>query len=151
MLSPITLGCKTKTPKIIGIAITVLQRLVAAGGVPTVCPTLLGISADLQSALPGVLQTLNSVSNQGVDTQLKILQALLSVLTYNTDAHGEILGNVSPDRSKWTDTRLYYSALNYKMSGYQSYRPLRQLHSDKRSCSCLIVYLPILPLNSEPD
>jgi hypothetical protein len=36
MLSPITLGCKTKAPKIIGIAITVLQRLVAAGGVPTV-------------------------------------------------------------------------------------------------------------------
>jgi hypothetical protein len=36
MLSPVTLGCKTKTPKIIGIAITALQRLVAAGGVPTV-------------------------------------------------------------------------------------------------------------------
>jgi len=36
MLSPVTLGCKTKTPKIIGIAITVLQRLVAVGGVPTV-------------------------------------------------------------------------------------------------------------------
>jgi hypothetical protein len=51
-------------------------------------------SAYLQSALPSVLQTLNGVSNQGVDIQLKILQALLSVLTYNPDAHGEILGNV---------------------------------------------------------
>jgi hypothetical protein len=49
-----------------------------------------------QPALPSVLQTLNSVSNQGVDIQLKILQALLSVLTYNPDAHGEILGNVRP-------------------------------------------------------
>ena len=36
LLSPITLGCKTKTPKIIGIAITALQRLVALGAVPTV-------------------------------------------------------------------------------------------------------------------
>lgn len=49
-----------------------------------------------QPSLPSVLQTLNSVSNQGVDIQLKILQALLSVLTYNPDAHGEILGNVRP-------------------------------------------------------
>jgi hypothetical protein len=97
MLSPITLGCKTKTPKIIGIAITVLQRLVAAGGVPTVSPHFtLGWKTDHQPALPTVLQTLNSVSNQGVDIQLKILQALLSVLTYNPDAHGEILGNVCP-------------------------------------------------------
>jgi hypothetical protein len=47
-----------------------------------------------QSSLPLVLQTLNSVSNQGVDIQLKILQALLSILTYNADAHGDILGNV---------------------------------------------------------
>jgi hypothetical protein len=49
---------------------------------------------DKQSSLPSLLQTLTSVSNQGVDVQLKILQALLSILTYNSDAHGEILGNV---------------------------------------------------------
>jgi len=59
--------------------------------------TPLSLIVDFQPALPGVLQTLGSVSNQGVDIQLKILQALLSVLTYNTDAHGEILGNVGCD------------------------------------------------------
>ena len=53
-------------------------------------------STKRQPALPSALQTLNSVSNQGVDIQLKILQALLSVLTYNPDTHGEILGNVRP-------------------------------------------------------
>lgn len=42
-----------------------------------------------------MLQTLNSVLSQGVDIQLKILQALLSILTYNRDAHDEVLGNVS--------------------------------------------------------
>lgn len=36
LLAPVTLGCKTKTAKIIGISISALQRLVALGGVPTV-------------------------------------------------------------------------------------------------------------------
>jgi len=39
LLSPITLGCKTKTSKIIGISIAALQRLVSLGGVPTVRKT----------------------------------------------------------------------------------------------------------------
>ena len=38
LLAPITLGCKTKVAKIIGISIAALQRLVTLGGVPTVCP-----------------------------------------------------------------------------------------------------------------
>jgi hypothetical protein len=95
MLSPITLGCKTKTPKIIGIAIAALQRLVATGGVPTVSLRSQIPRAEPQTSLPLVLQTLSNVSSQGVDIQLKILQALLSILTYNPDAHGEILGHVS--------------------------------------------------------
>jgi len=36
LLAPITLGCKTKTGKIIGISIAALQRLVSLKGVPTV-------------------------------------------------------------------------------------------------------------------
>jgi len=40
LLAPITLGCKTKVAKIIGISIAALQWLVALGGVPTVSPTL---------------------------------------------------------------------------------------------------------------
>ncbi|OCF58554.1 hypothetical protein L486_04587 [Kwoniella mangroviensis CBS 10435] len=80
LLEPITKGCKTKVAKVIGISIAALQRLVALGGVPT-------------SKLPDVLQTLSSVSNQAVDIQLKILQTLLSILTYNQDVHDEVLGN----------------------------------------------------------
>lgn len=47
-----------------------------------------------QKSLPDVLQLLGAVSSQGVDIQLKILQALLSILTHNRDAHNEVLGDV---------------------------------------------------------
>ena len=36
LLAPITLACKTKVAKIVGIGIAALQRLVALGDVPTV-------------------------------------------------------------------------------------------------------------------
>lgn len=39
--------------------------------------------------------TLDSVLTHGVDIQLKVLQTILSVLTYCTDVHGEVLGDVS--------------------------------------------------------
>ncbi|WVQ70582.1 hypothetical protein IAR50_000101 [Cryptococcus sp. DSM 104548] len=80
LLSPVTLGCKTKTAKVIGISIAALQRLVALGGAPT-------------SKIPEVLVTLSSVANQAVDIQLKILQTLLSILTFDKDVHDEVLGN----------------------------------------------------------
>lgn len=99
MLLPITLGCKSKTPKIIGIAITALQRLVALGGVPTVSSLPRnhnGRNLREQASLSPLLHTLGGLLGQGVDIQLKILQALLSILTYNRDAHDEVLGNVSP-------------------------------------------------------
>lgn len=44
--------------------------------------------------LPQVLATLTSVANQAVDIQLKLLQTLLSILTFNTDVHDDVLGNV---------------------------------------------------------
>lgn len=131
MLSPIALGCRTKTPKVIGIAITALQRVVALRGIPTV--GLLACSCtDKQSSLPSVLQTLNSVSNQGADIQLKILQALLSILTYNSDAHGEIMGNVGELRGVNAHFRLYCSASSYKMLEYRSYLLLPLQHYDKQ-------------------
>lgn len=44
--------------------------------------------------LPQVLATLTSVANQAVDIQLKLLQTLLSILTFNTDVHDYVLGDV---------------------------------------------------------
>ena len=62
---------------------TVIRICTASGG------------ADRQAFLPDVLQTLGMVANQAVDIQLKLLQVLLSILTYNQDVHDDILGNVS--------------------------------------------------------
>lgn len=47
--------------------------------------------------MPAILITLDSVIGQGVDIQLKVLQTILSVLTYCGDVHGDVLGNVSPN------------------------------------------------------
>lgn len=93
LLAPMTLGCKTKNAKIVGISIAALQRLVALGGVPL-------------EHLPGVLQTLGAVSGQAVDIQLKILQTLLSMLTYCTDMHGETLGTALLLCFKLQDSRV---------------------------------------------
>lgn len=41
-----------------------------------------------------MLATLTSVANQAVDIQLKLLQTLLSILTFNTDVHDDVLANV---------------------------------------------------------
>lgn len=46
--------------------------------------------------MPVILKTLDSVLNQGIDIQLKVLQTILSVLTYCGDVHGPVLGDVSP-------------------------------------------------------
>ncbi|WWD20641.1 hypothetical protein CI109_105117 [Kwoniella shandongensis] len=93
LLEPITLGCKTKIAKVIGISIAALQRLVALGGVPTV-------------KLPQVLTTLTSVANQAVDIQLRILQTLLSILTFNKDVHDEVLGTALLLCFKLQDSRV---------------------------------------------
>ncbi|KAK8850458.1 hypothetical protein IAR55_004376 [Kwoniella newhampshirensis] len=93
LLGPITLGCKTKVAKVIGISIAALQRLVSLGGVPT-------------TNLPQVLATLTSVTNQAVDIQLKILQTLLSILTFNKDVHDEVLGTALLLCFKLQDSRV---------------------------------------------
>ncbi|KAL7422319.1 Endocytosis and vacuole integrity protein [Cryptotrichosporon argae] len=93
LIAPVISGCRTKNAKIVGISIAALQRLVALGGVPT-------------SKLPEVLQTLNSVANQAVDIQLKILQTLLSILTYCSDIHDEPLGNALLLCFKLQDSRV---------------------------------------------
>lgn len=93
LLAPMTLGCKTKNAKLVGISIAALQRLVALGGVPL-------------DHLPGVLQTLGMVSGQAVDIQLKILQTLLSMLTYCADMHGDTLGTALLLCFKLQDSRV---------------------------------------------
>jgi hypothetical protein len=47
LLAPVTLGCKTKVGKIIGISISALQRLVALGGVPTVRPVSVWVAHNI--------------------------------------------------------------------------------------------------------
>jgi hypothetical protein len=89
----VTLGCKTKNAKIVGISIAALQRLVALGGVPL-------------ASLPDVLATLGSVAGQAVDIQLKILQTLLSILTYCKDMHGDTLGTALLLCFKLQDSRV---------------------------------------------
>ncbi|OCF31812.1 hypothetical protein I316_06619 [Kwoniella heveanensis BCC8398] len=59
-----------------------------------------------QAKLPDVLHTLSSVANQAVDIQLKILQTLLSILTYNRDVHDEVLGNALLLCFKLQDSRV---------------------------------------------
>ncbi|BEJ02954.1 hypothetical protein CcaverHIS641_0101290 [Cutaneotrichosporon cavernicola] len=93
LLAPVTLGCKTKNAKIVGISIAALQRLVALGGVPL-------------ASLPDVMATLGSVAGQAVDIQLKILQTLLSILTYCKDMHGDTLGTALLLCFKLQDSRV---------------------------------------------
>jgi len=40
------------------------------------------------------LTTLNPVATQAIDIQLKLLQTLLSILTYIPEVHDDVLGNV---------------------------------------------------------
>ncbi|ADV19956.1 hypothetical protein I305_00461 [Cryptococcus gattii E566] len=56
--------------------------------------------------LPQVLATLTSVANQAVDIQLKLLQTLLSILTFNTDVHDDVLGNALLLCFKLQDSRV---------------------------------------------
>ncbi|KAG8863454.1 hypothetical protein FRB96_008194 [Tulasnella sp. 330] len=80
VLRPIFMGCATKNPKVIAIALGSLQRLISMKAVPqSTAPTIVGIMGDSLS--------------QGVDIQLKVLQALLSLLTNYTDVHDELLGD----------------------------------------------------------
>lgn len=63
------------------IALGTLQRLIALRAVPS-------------QALIQILATMAEIVTQGVDIQLKILQALLSLVTSLPDIHGNTLGDV---------------------------------------------------------
>jgi hypothetical protein len=89
----VTLGCKTKNAKIVGLSIAALQRLVPLGIVPL-------------ASLPNVLTTLGSVAGQAVEIQLKILQTLLSILTYCKDMNGDVLGTAFLLCFKLQDSRV---------------------------------------------
>ncbi|KAJ9101494.1 hypothetical protein QFC19_005145 [Naganishia cerealis] len=106
LMEPITRGCGTKNPKVVGICVGALQRLVGMNVVDSVSPEmLLGANLELrflscvsssllsQTAVPAIIQTLDSVLTHGVDIQLKVLQTILSMLTYCTDVHGAVLGD----------------------------------------------------------
>jgi hypothetical protein len=75
--SPVFMGCATKNAKVITIALSSLQRLIALHAVSL-------------SAIPAVIQTMNDYMSQGVDIQiqLKILQTLLSLVTNFPTIHG---------------------------------------------------------------
>ncbi|KAG8920589.1 hypothetical protein FRC02_000807 [Tulasnella sp. 418] len=80
LLRPVFMGCSTKNAKVVAISLGSLQRLISLKAVP-------------QSAIPKIVAIMGDTMSQGVDIQLKVLQALLSLLTNYTDIHDELLGD----------------------------------------------------------
>ncbi|KAL7790462.1 hypothetical protein V8C37DRAFT_384498 [Trichoderma ceciliae] len=78
-VNPFIIACGTKNAKFTGIAIVCLQRLIVAKALP-------------RSKLYQVLESLMQASSAGLDVQLKILQALPSLLqNYSSDLNGDLL------------------------------------------------------------
>lgn len=78
-MNPFIIACGTKNAKFTGIAIVCLQRLIVAKALP-------------RSKLNQVLDALMQASSAGLDVQLKILQALPSLLqNYSSDLNGNLL------------------------------------------------------------
>ncbi|KAL7946561.1 hypothetical protein V8C42DRAFT_321035 [Trichoderma barbatum] len=78
-VNPFIIACGTKNAKFTGIAIVCLQRLIVAKALP-------------RSKLYQVLEALMQASSAGLDVQLKILQALPSLLqNYSSDLNGDLL------------------------------------------------------------
>ncbi|KAK3984975.1 hypothetical protein QBC44DRAFT_166032 [Cladorrhinum sp. PSN332] len=78
-VNPFIIACGTKNAKFTGIAIVCLQRLIVARALP-------------RSRLSQVLEALQQATSAGLDVQLKILQALPSLLSnYASDVKGELL------------------------------------------------------------
>ncbi|PFH59971.1 hypothetical protein XA68_11646 [Ophiocordyceps unilateralis] len=81
-VNPFIIACGTKNAKFTGIAIVCLQRLIVARALP---PSKLG----------QVVEALMQASSAGLDVQLKILQALPSLLqNYAADLQGDLLVTV---------------------------------------------------------
>ncbi|KAM7214094.1 hypothetical protein V8F06_010533 [Rhypophila decipiens] len=78
-VNPFIIACGTKNAKFTGIAIVCLQRLIVSRALP-------------RSRLSQVLEALQQATSAGLDVQLKILQALPSLLSnYAIDVKGELL------------------------------------------------------------
>jgi len=78
-VTPFLIACGTKNVKFTGIAIVCLQRLVVSRGLP-------------RSRLREVLEAFREAAPAGLDVQLKILQALPSLLqNYAEDLKGDLL------------------------------------------------------------
>ncbi|GKT59921.1 endosomal peripheral membrane protein [Colletotrichum tofieldiae] len=78
-VNPFIIACGTKNAKFTGIAIVCLQRLIVARALP-------------RGKLNQVLEALREATSAGLDVQLKILQALPSLLqNYATDLKGDLL------------------------------------------------------------
>lgn len=77
--NPFIIACGTKNAKFTGIAIVCLQRLIVSKALP-------------RSKLSPVLEALREATSAGLDVQLKILQALPSLLqNYSTDIKDDLL------------------------------------------------------------
>lgn len=78
-VNPFIIACGTKNAKFTSIAIVCLQRLIVASALP-------------RSKLNQVLEALMQASSAALDVQLKILQALPSLLqNYAAELQGELL------------------------------------------------------------
>ncbi|KAK2074766.1 hypothetical protein P8C59_008948 [Phyllachora maydis] len=78
-LNPFIIACGTKNAKFTGIAIVCLQRLIVARALP-------------RAKLSQVLEALQQATSAGLDVQLKILQALPSLLSnYAIDLKADLL------------------------------------------------------------
>lgn len=78
-VNPFIIACGTKNVKFTGIAVVCLQRLIVSRALP-------------RSRLSQVLEALQQATSAGLDVQLKILQALPSLLSnYSADVRGELL------------------------------------------------------------
>ncbi|KFZ09242.1 hypothetical protein V502_08860 [Pseudogymnoascus sp. VKM F-4520 (FW-2644)] len=81
-VTPFLIACGTKNAKFTGIAVVCLQRLVVSRGLP-------------RFRLKEVLKAFFEATSSGLDVQLKLLQALPSLLqNYGKDIQGELLASV---------------------------------------------------------
>lgn len=78
-MTPFLIACGTKNVKFTGIAVVCLQRLVISRALP-------------RPRLKEVLEAFREATSAGLDVQLKILQALPSLLqNYTSDLKGDLL------------------------------------------------------------
>ncbi|KAN0061681.1 Endocytosis and vacuole integrity protein [Thecaphora frezii] len=84
VLKPILLSCSTKLPKVLSIAMTLLQRLVLQQMVP---------STSISAIVHALHDLLTPINRTDVDVQLKILQIASALLSSYSLIHGELLAS----------------------------------------------------------